>query len=80
MDKIDCYRITEADFAKWEKQCKALKTEDAGGGSHGPLIGPSNVMRDLRYMIQSYQLHRVVVLIYITVMQAYHAILLLMDL
>ncbi|XP_031122278.1 TITAN-like protein isoform X2 [Ipomoea triloba] len=42
MDKIDCYRITEADFAKWEKQCKALKTEAAGEGSHGPLIGPSN--------------------------------------
>lgn len=27
---------------QWEKQCKALKTEAAGGGSHGPLIGPSN--------------------------------------
>ena len=27
---------------QWEKKCKLLKSEAAGGGSHGSLIGPLN--------------------------------------
>ncbi|KAL3512443.1 hypothetical protein ACH5RR_025160 [Cinchona calisaya] len=42
MDRLDLFRISDSDFAKWEKKCKLLKTEAAGEGSHGSLIGPSN--------------------------------------
>ncbi|XP_004297558.1 PREDICTED: TITAN-like protein [Fragaria vesca subsp. vesca] len=39
MDSVDKFRILEADLAKWEKKCKALKTEAVSGG---PMPGPSN--------------------------------------
>ncbi|XP_071903538.1 TITAN-like protein isoform X2 [Coffea arabica] len=42
MDRMDSFRISESDFTKWEKKCKLLKSEAAGGGSHGSLIGPLN--------------------------------------
>ncbi|XP_042052152.1 TITAN-like protein [Salvia splendens] len=35
MDHVDLFRITEADFAKWEKKCKSLKTEAAKTESVG---------------------------------------------
>ncbi|KAL2553489.1 TITAN-like protein [Forsythia ovata] len=42
MDRVDSFRISEADFAKWEKKCKFLKTESANAESHGTSIGPLN--------------------------------------
>ncbi|MCD9640508.1 hypothetical protein HAX54_025861 [Datura stramonium] len=39
MDKVDTLRITEADFAKWEKKYNLLKSD---GGSRAMSIGPSN--------------------------------------
>lgn len=54
MDRVDSFRISEADFAKWENRCKCLKTESANAESHGTLIGPMNEMRDLRYLTQIY--------------------------
>ncbi|XP_051133441.1 TITAN-like protein [Andrographis paniculata] len=40
-DQIDLFRITEADFAKWERKCSLLKKETAKGVSIGPVVGPS---------------------------------------
>ncbi|KAH6806764.1 hypothetical protein C2S51_031595 [Perilla frutescens var. frutescens] len=37
MDRVDLFRIAEADYAKWEKKCKLLKTEAAKEQSVGPL-------------------------------------------
>ncbi|XP_075504962.1 TITAN-like protein isoform X3 [Primulina tabacum] len=42
MDRLDLFRISEADFDKWEKKCKSLKTVAAKSGSVGPVIGPLN--------------------------------------
>lgn len=42
MDKVDTFRITEADFAKWEKKCNLLKKGALDGGSRATSIGPSN--------------------------------------
>ncbi|XP_059290127.1 TITAN-like protein isoform X1 [Lycium ferocissimum] len=42
MDKVDILRITEADFAKWEKKCNLLKKGALDGGSRSTSIGPSN--------------------------------------
>ncbi|KAK9926637.1 hypothetical protein M0R45_023853 [Rubus argutus] len=39
MDCVDKFRILEADFTKWEKKCKSLKSEAVSGG---PMPGPSN--------------------------------------
>lgn len=50
MDKVDTFRITETDFAKWEKKCNLLKKGALDGGSHATSIGPSNGMRDHRYL------------------------------
>ncbi|CAA3012863.1 Hypothetical predicted protein [Olea europaea subsp. europaea] len=41
-DRVDSFRISKADFAKWEKKCNGLKTERANAESHGTLIGPMN--------------------------------------
>ncbi|XP_022897111.1 TITAN-like protein isoform X3 [Olea europaea var. sylvestris] len=41
-DRVDSFRISEADFAKWEKKCNGLKTESANAESRGTLIGPMN--------------------------------------
>lgn len=50
MDKVDTFRITEADFAKWEKKCNLLKKGALDGGSRATSIGPSNGIRDHRYL------------------------------
>ncbi|XP_073145232.1 TITAN-like protein isoform X2 [Henckelia pumila] len=42
MDRVDLFRVSEADFDKWEKKCKALKTVAAKLESVGPVIGPLN--------------------------------------
>ncbi|XP_055826603.1 TITAN-like protein isoform X2 [Solanum dulcamara] len=42
MDKVDTFRITEADFAKWEKKCNLLKKGALDGKSCATSIGPSN--------------------------------------
>ncbi|GMH16729.1 hypothetical protein Nepgr_018570 [Nepenthes gracilis] len=44
MDRVDSFRITEADLAKWEKRCEVLTHETAisGEGSSGPLHRPPN--------------------------------------
>ncbi|KAL5858793.1 hypothetical protein ACOSQ4_000089 [Xanthoceras sorbifolium] len=44
MDRVDAFRILEADVAKWEKKCKSLKNEATcfGEGSPELLLGPSN--------------------------------------
>lgn len=50
MDCVDKFRILEADFTKWEKKCKSLKSEAVSGG---PMPGPSNEM-SIRYPIQDF--------------------------
>ncbi|KAK6141743.1 hypothetical protein DH2020_024512 [Rehmannia glutinosa] len=48
MDRVDLFRIAEEDFAKWEKKCKALKTEGAKAESVGPVVGPwKNIHNEL---------------------------------
>ncbi|CAI9267309.1 unnamed protein product [Lactuca saligna] len=42
MDRIDGFRISEADIAKYEKKCISMKNKGASEQSHGPMIGPSN--------------------------------------
>ncbi|GAB4860435.1 hypothetical protein Ancab_035594 [Ancistrocladus abbreviatus] len=44
MDRMDSFRITETDLAKWEKRCKGLKNEVASSavGSCVPPIGMPN--------------------------------------
>ncbi|KAI7732314.1 hypothetical protein M8C21_010053 [Ambrosia artemisiifolia] len=48
MDRIDRFRFTEADLAKYEKKCISLKSESGSEQSHGPLIGPSNDIHNER--------------------------------
>ncbi|KAK6153230.1 hypothetical protein DH2020_012869 [Rehmannia glutinosa] len=48
MDRVHLFRIAEVDFAKWEKKCKALKTEGAKAESVGPVVGPwKNIHNEL---------------------------------
>ncbi|KAL6973034.1 hypothetical protein U1Q18_027208 [Sarracenia purpurea var. burkii] len=42
MHKVDSFRISETDLAKWKKKCTSLRSGASSEGSHGPLIGPSN--------------------------------------
>ncbi|XP_028111010.1 TITAN-like protein isoform X1 [Camellia sinensis] len=42
MDRVNSFRVSEADLAKWERKCKSLKSEAANEGPYRPLIGPSN--------------------------------------
>ncbi|GMP34144.1 hypothetical protein CsSME_00007143 [Camellia sinensis var. sinensis] len=42
MDRVDSFRVSEANLAKWERKCKSLKSEAANEGPYRPLIGPSN--------------------------------------
>uniref|UniRef100_F6GSV9 TITAN-like protein n=1 Tax=Vitis vinifera TaxID=29760 RepID=F6GSV9_VITVI len=52
MDRVDSFRVSEADLAKWEKKCKLLKSTDASSseGSCRPLLGPSNdIHNELNY-------------------------------
>ncbi|CAI9113314.1 OLC1v1013891C1 [Oldenlandia corymbosa var. corymbosa] len=42
MDRVDSFRISESDFAKWQKKCKLLKTEAANEGSRGSSAGHAN--------------------------------------
>uniref|UniRef100_A0A2P2JTL1 TITAN-like protein isoform X1 n=1 Tax=Rhizophora mucronata TaxID=61149 RepID=A0A2P2JTL1_RHIMU len=44
MDQIDIFRILDAEVAKWEKKCKALRNETASAidGSCVLQVGPSN--------------------------------------
>ncbi|CAK7336721.1 unnamed protein product [Dovyalis caffra] len=48
MDRVDTFRILEADVAKWEKKCEALRNEgsSSGDGSGGMQVGPSNDIRN----------------------------------
>lgn len=54
MDKLESFRITEAELAKWEKKCEVLKKEAASSSKQetGPSCGQSNEMRITRYTIQ----------------------------
>ncbi|XP_044494162.1 TITAN-like protein isoform X2 [Mangifera indica] len=44
MDRMDAFRISETDLARWEKKCKSLETGAVPSceGSRGALFGPSN--------------------------------------
>ncbi|KAK1572201.1 hypothetical protein Q3G72_029047 [Acer saccharum] len=44
MDHVDTFRISEADIAKWEKNCNSLKSEatSVGEGSQELPLGPPN--------------------------------------
>ncbi|PWA98278.1 hypothetical protein CTI12_AA021670 [Artemisia annua] len=50
MDRVDHFRVSEADLAKYEKKCMSMKREGGGEQSYGPLIGPSNdIHNELKY-------------------------------
>ncbi|XP_018503654.2 TITAN-like protein [Pyrus x bretschneideri] len=54
MDRVDTFRISEDELAKWEKKCNSLKLEavPCGEGSRGPTSGPSNdIHTELKYGI-----------------------------
>ncbi|KAM2699377.1 hypothetical protein EV1_038263 [Malus domestica] len=54
MDRIDAFRISENELAKWEKKCNSLKLEavPCGEGSREPTFGPSNdIHTELKYGI-----------------------------
>ncbi|KAL3623892.1 hypothetical protein CASFOL_032708 [Castilleja foliolosa] len=38
MDRVDSFRISEVDYAKWEKKCKTLKNEASKAEPIGPLF------------------------------------------
>ncbi|GFP99071.1 titan-like protein [Phtheirospermum japonicum] len=40
MDRVDLFRISEVDYAKWEKKCKSSKTEASKEEPIGPVVGP----------------------------------------
>ncbi|CAN0829116.1 TITAN-like protein [Linum grandiflorum] len=42
MDRVDSFRFSEADLAKWEKNCESLKEDGASSCRVGLQIGPSN--------------------------------------
>ncbi|GMY15123.1 TITAN-like protein [Fagus crenata] len=44
MDRVDTFRISDADLAKWEKKCVSLKSEavSSSQGAIGPVVGPLN--------------------------------------
>ncbi|XP_074328621.1 TITAN-like protein isoform X2 [Apium graveolens] len=42
MDRIDSFRILDADLDKWEKKCKLLKNEAASKGPQRLVTGPVN--------------------------------------
>ncbi|KAG6754200.1 hypothetical protein POTOM_042211 [Populus tomentosa] len=48
MDRVDTFRISEADAAKWEKKCEALRNDASSysDGSRGMQVRPSNDIRD----------------------------------
>ncbi|KAK6924663.1 CCDC84-like [Dillenia turbinata] len=45
MDRVDSFRISQADVVKWEKRCTLLKNREAEG-SHGPV---NNIQNKLIY-------------------------------
>ncbi|KAK9668912.1 hypothetical protein RND81_13G095400 [Saponaria officinalis] len=47
MNKVDSFRVTEAEFAKWEKKCEVLKCKatSPSGIHHGTLHGELNDIR-----------------------------------
>ncbi|KAL3651180.1 hypothetical protein CASFOL_007583 [Castilleja foliolosa] len=38
MDRVDSFRISEVDYAKWEKKCKTLKNEASKAEPIGPVV------------------------------------------
>lgn len=44
MDRLDTFRISEDDLAKWEKKCKSLDRDAVSSreGPIGPVFGPLN--------------------------------------
>ncbi|CAO2826980.1 unnamed protein product [Amaranthus hypochondriacus] len=53
MDKLDSFRITESELAKWEKKCEALMAIPSSSETHcGSSYRQSNEMRIARYIIQ----------------------------
>ncbi|KAL2253886.1 TITAN-like protein [Sesamum indicum] len=42
MDRLDLFRISEVDYAKWEKKCRSLKTEASKVKSVVPVVEPLN--------------------------------------
>lgn len=71
MDRLDLFRISEVDYAKWEKKCRSLKTEASKVKSVVPVVEPLNRMRELRYLVQYYLLYQRLVLLYIICLGAY---------
>ncbi|GER32178.1 HORMA domain-containing protein 1 [Striga asiatica] len=48
MNSVDLFRISESDYAKWEKKCRTLETEAAKAESIGPVTGPpKNIHNEL---------------------------------
>lgn len=50
MDRVDSFRVSEAELLKWEKSCKSLKS--ASSSSKEVSSEPSKGMRVIRYLIQ----------------------------
>nr|XP_043636564.1 TITAN-like protein [Erigeron canadensis] len=50
MDRVDHFRVSEADLAKYEMKCIAIKREGGGEQSRGLLIGPSyDIHNELKF-------------------------------
>ncbi|XP_071686576.1 TITAN-like protein isoform X2 [Rutidosis leptorrhynchoides] len=42
MDRVDIFRVSDTDLAKYQKKCISMKSEDGNEQPGGALIGPSN--------------------------------------
>ncbi|KAL9243393.1 hypothetical protein vseg_017286 [Gypsophila vaccaria] len=54
--KVDSFRVTEAEFAKWEKKCEVLKHKatSPSGIHHGSLCGELNDIRPNNAMLNNF--------------------------
>lgn len=56
MDRVDSFRVSEADLLKWEKGCELLKnaasSSSSSGGYMGPSPGLSKAMRGMKHALQ----------------------------
>ncbi|CAN0829114.1 TITAN-like protein [Linum grandiflorum] len=64
MDRVDSFRFSEADLAKWEKNCESLKEDGASSCRVGLQIGPSNGL-SIRYHSQDLDYHQKLAELYV---------------
>ncbi|XP_043725261.1 TITAN-like protein isoform X2 [Telopea speciosissima] len=54
MDRVDAFRISEADLSKWEKRCESLKSSAASS-----IEGSYELSKDIQYKLSSENMHNI---------------------